>query len=52
MKSAGERPGVVLELIELPLEDLARTIESDLERFVEGEPFADDRTLVMLRRTN
>lgn len=32
------------------LPELARALETDLERFVAGEPFADDRTLVLLRR--
>jgi sigma-B regulation protein RsbU (phosphoserine phosphatase) len=36
---------------EEPLEDLARIIENDLARFADGEPFADDRTLVMVRRS-
>jgi serine phosphatase RsbU (regulator of sigma subunit) len=36
---------------DLPLDELAQAIERDLERFAEGTPFADDRTLVMLRRT-
>jgi len=31
-------------------EELAATIDSDLEKFVAGETFADDRTLVLLRR--
>ena len=35
---------------ELQLEALAEAIEHDLLRFTEGVPFADDRTLVMLRR--
>jgi serine phosphatase RsbU (regulator of sigma subunit) len=34
-----------------PLPELAKRIEEDLERFVAGEAFADDRTLVMVRRT-
>lgn len=34
----------------LGLEELAAAIEEDLERFAAGEPFADDRTLVMARR--
>ncbi len=32
------------------LEALAETLQEDLERFAEGVPFADDQTLVMLRR--
>jgi phosphoserine phosphatase RsbU/P len=32
------------------LEELARQIEGDLERFVLGVPFVDDRTFVMVRR--
>ena len=36
---------------ELPLDELAMVIEDDLQRFAGGVPFADDRTLVMLRRT-
>lgn len=35
---------------EAPLGQLAEKIEEDLEAFVRGEPYADDRTLVMLRR--
>jgi sigma-B regulation protein RsbU (phosphoserine phosphatase) len=35
---------------ELSLDELAMALESDLERFVQGIPPADDRTLVMLRR--
>ncbi len=35
---------------ELPLTDLAETLESELEAFAEGVPFADDRTFVMVRR--
>jgi serine phosphatase RsbU (regulator of sigma subunit) len=34
----------------LDLEALAAALEEDLQLFVAGEPFADDRTLVMLRR--
>jgi len=33
-----------------PLAELAQVINDDLERFVQGVPFADDRTLVVLRR--
>lgn len=36
---------------EMSLEEMADAIDSDLERFVRGVPFADDRTIVMLRRT-
>ncbi len=32
------------------LRELAREIEADLERFVRGVPFEDDRTFVLLRR--
>jgi phosphoserine phosphatase RsbU/P len=32
------------------LRDLAQRIEQDLERFVAGVPFVDDRTFVMVRR--
>lgn len=35
---------------ELDLEALAVALGEDLERFVAGVPFADDRTLVMIRR--
>jgi sigma-B regulation protein RsbU (phosphoserine phosphatase) len=35
---------------EEPLRELARQIERDLERFVLGVPFVDDRTFVMIRR--
>jgi len=31
-------------------DELAREIEADLERFVRGVPFEDDRTFVMVRR--
>ena len=34
-----------------PLRLIAEALERDLEAFVRGVPFADDRTLVMLRRT-
>jgi sigma-B regulation protein RsbU (phosphoserine phosphatase) len=30
--------------------ELARALEEDVDRFVRGRPFADDRTLVVLRR--
>lgn len=33
-----------------PLDELADQIEQDLRRFVGDEPFADDRTIVMVRR--
>ncbi|MEO6326769.1 MAG: SpoIIE family protein phosphatase [Thermoanaerobaculia bacterium] len=32
------------------IEDFRRTLHADLERFVQGLPFADDRTLLLLRR--
>jgi len=35
---------------ELDLEALAAALEEDLQQFAGGVPFADDRTLVMLRR--
>lgn len=35
----------------LPLKDLGESVAEELNRFVEGKPFADDRTLVILRRT-
>ncbi len=34
-----------------PLAELARAIEEDLGRFVLGVPYADDRTLLLVRRT-
>jgi phosphoserine phosphatase RsbU/P len=34
-----------------PLDEIARLLEEDLDGFANGEPYADDRTLVMLRRT-
>ena len=34
-----------------PLAAIARAIDDDLERFVRGVPYGDDRTLVMLRRS-
>ncbi len=33
-----------------PLVEIADTVQDDLERFVNGVPFNDDRTLVLLRR--
>ncbi|RLE31045.1 MAG: hypothetical protein DRJ61_11860, partial [Acidobacteria bacterium] len=33
-----------------PLKEMARHIEEELDRFTAGEPYADDRTLVLLRR--
>jgi sigma-B regulation protein RsbU (phosphoserine phosphatase) len=38
------------ERLGLDLDSLAAALEEDLQRFVAGAPFADDRTLVMLRR--
>ncbi len=32
------------------LEELSSAIEADLQQFAEGVPFADDRTMVMVRR--
>ena len=32
------------------LEEIARRLAADLDRFARGEPFADDRTVVMARR--
>jgi len=37
-------------LVDEPLSLLSAAIEQDLETFVKGEPFADDRTLLILRR--
>jgi len=34
----------------LPLDDLAERLFADLERFAAGQPYGDDRTLVMARR--
>ena len=34
----------------LPLTDLAAILNQELDRFADGVPFADDRTLVILRR--
>lgn len=34
----------------LPVDDLAGVLEADLTGFVDGQPFADDRTVVILRR--
>jgi serine phosphatase RsbU (regulator of sigma subunit) len=34
----------------LPLAELAAALEEDLESFADGVPFADDRTVVMIRR--
>jgi hypothetical protein len=36
----------------LPLSELARALEFDLDAFVRGTPFDDDRTLVLVRRTS
>jgi phosphoserine phosphatase RsbU/P len=33
-----------------PLSDLAAAIEADTDRFTQGTPYGDDRTLVLLRR--
>jgi serine phosphatase RsbU (regulator of sigma subunit) len=41
---------VVVANRELPIEELADTIERDVESFTKGVPFADDRTLVILGR--
>jgi sigma-B regulation protein RsbU (phosphoserine phosphatase) len=41
---------VVKEHRHLDLHALAAVIERDLEAFAQGEPFADDRTAVLLRR--
>jgi hypothetical protein len=32
------------------VDDLAGVLEADLTGFVDGQPFADDRTVVILRR--
>jgi sigma-B regulation protein RsbU (phosphoserine phosphatase) len=42
---------VCAENLEAPLMGLNAAIEGDLTAFVEGVPFADDRTIVMIRRT-
>jgi serine phosphatase RsbU (regulator of sigma subunit) len=34
----------------LPVDELAKALESDLEAFAKGVPYADDRTIVILRR--
>jgi len=31
---------------------MARSIESDIDEFVHGHPYEDDRTLVLVRRTH
>lgn len=41
---------LVLENRALPLEELAEKIDTDVTTFAQGVPFADDRTLVLLRR--
>jgi phosphoserine phosphatase RsbU/P len=33
-----------------PLKDLARAVESEMDAFAKGVPYADDRTLVVMRR--
>lgn len=33
-----------------PLKDLARALEAEMDAFAKGVPYADDRTLVLLRR--
>lgn len=35
----------------LPLKDLGESVADELDKFVDGKPFGDDRTLVILRRT-
>ena len=40
----------VIWLATAPLEALAEGLDQELERFVRGVPYADDRTLVLLRR--
>jgi len=35
-----------------PLTEIARTIEREIEGFVRGHPYEDDRTLVLVRRTH
>ncbi len=42
--------GVCSEHRQRPLEELAEAIDAAVTAFVEGVPFADDRTLVLLRR--
>ena len=37
---------------DLPLEDIARSIDADTDKFVQGYPYEDDRTLVLIRRTS
>ena len=37
---------------EEPLKDLAQELEQDIETFVQGHPYEDDRTLVLVRRTH
>ena len=34
-----------------PLAELARSLETDIEKFTQGHPYEDDRTLVLVRRT-
>ncbi len=41
---------VVMEHRHASARDLARAIERDLDAFIQGVPFADDRTMVILRR--
>ena len=41
---------LVLEHRSQGLEELARVIDDDVTEFAQGEPFADDRTLVLLRK--
>jgi sigma-B regulation protein RsbU (phosphoserine phosphatase) len=40
----------ILEHRDQPLDELARIIDADVTAFARGEPFADDRTMVLLRR--
>ena len=35
-----------------PLREMAACIEHDLDRFTAGEPYGDDRTLVLVRRSD
>ena len=43
--------GVVMEHRHSSARELAQAIEHDLDAFIQGVPFADDRTLVIVRRS-
>lgn len=48
----GRLEAICQEHRRLPLPEIARAIESDMQRFAAGTPFEDDRTMVMARRVD